>query len=79
MKVWVTKYALTEGVFVIEANQSDFAPTMIYTDRGYFHKPHWHETRDEAQARAAVMADKKMKSLWKQINKLETFPIEIPK
>ncbi len=82
MKVWITKYALTQGVKVVEVRGYGDPATMISLSDGpftiYYHKPDWHTTREEAIARVAVMVEKKIKSLRKQLKKLETFQIEVP-
>ncbi len=57
MKVYGTKYALTQGI--------------ISRDRNRFHKPDWHETKEEAIARAELMRLRKLSSLNKAIKKLQ--------
>lgn len=77
MKVYITKYALTHGI-------DEYDDAIVCTDinvkmisvqkKGYkyhFHKPHWHETKEEAIAQAEKMRQKKIASLKKQIVKLE--------
>jgi hypothetical protein len=83
MKVWVTKYALTEGIQEMEAKDLDPGyPNMISVsprDKSgdwigspqYFHKPNWHTESTEAYARAEKMRIAKIASLRKQITKLE--------
>lgn len=77
-RAWVTKYALTEGIQAIWAEDYfDVSDRMIrrITDNGYymafFHKPHWHLTEADAVAHAEKMRVAKIKSLQKQIAKLE--------
>jgi hypothetical protein len=76
MKVWITKYALSKGIYEVEARACDDAPGMIQQTKpqniwGYFHKPDWHTSRADANERAEVMRQAKVKSLHKQIKKLE--------
>jgi hypothetical protein len=76
MKVWITKYALTKGIYEIRAIAYDDTPGMVkQTDPkiiwGFFHKPDWHESKGEAITRAETMRQAKIKSLHKQIKKLE--------
>lgn len=77
LKRWVTKYALTTGVVKVEGKfGSD--KKYFYSDQGwamiqYGPKDH-HDTREQAVARAEEMRQAKIKSLQKQldrINKLE--------
>ena len=72
MKVWITKYALTKGIFT--ANADVVAPGMIKVSQGvYYHGRgrDWHESFSDAQRRAYDMRDEKIKSLKKMIAKLE--------
>ncbi len=67
MKVYITKYCLTQGIFEDEVEiWSD-----IYNKYAYFHKPYWHETKEEVIKYAEQMKNRKIKSLEKQIRKLK--------
>lgn len=72
-KVFVTKYALTTGIFEVEAKVSD---GMASFKRGesYFmefaHRNEFHLTREAAVARAEEMRIKKLQSIDKQIKKI---------
>lgn len=76
MKVWITKYALTEGIYEAEAEDCfDVSPTMIKVKDeyiNYFHGNDWHRTREGAISRANEMKTKRIASLKKQIAKVET-------
>jgi len=80
MKAWITKYALTQGIFEVEGDASKEYPDMLcqtfpksnyggitYHGRGR----DWHETEDGAKAQAKKMRDKKVASMLKQIKKLQ--------
>lgn len=83
MKVWITKYALTYGIWTGEAE--DRKDGVIECKRpmtpegekellwGYFHGEgkEWHRTEEAAKARAVVMREKKVSALRKKIAKLE--------
>ena len=72
--VFVTKFALTRGVFGKEVRISRSAPDMAVTlDRWamYLHKGEWFLTEEEAKADAENRRKKKIVSLKKQIEKLE--------
>lgn len=74
---YVTKYALTEGVQEVAATfLPDSTTSMIYySENGhtcYAHGKDWYRSYPAAVSRAAVMRDKKIASLKKQIAKLET-------
>jgi hypothetical protein len=75
MKVYITKYALTQGI--ITSDVVDVGDNIVYDNRGtYYHKPDWHESMDEAIQRAEAMRQAKIKSLQKQIKKLEDMRFE---
>ena len=79
MKVWITKYALTDGIFAVEAKMPDPGERMVaYRLRGaafdqYAHGEgkDWH--RDEASAlrRAEQMRIAKIRSHQKAIKRLQ--------
>lgn len=81
MKVWISKYALTQGIFEAEvtSNCLDVDPTgnMIATCEGsymaHYHGEgrEWHKDKQSAIAKAEEMRKKKIASLKKQIEKLE--------
>lgn len=72
--VWITKYALTSGIFAGNAEQD--SPSMISLKRPgrmqeYFHGNDWHDSERGAISRAEEMRVKKIASLRKSIAKLE--------
>jgi len=79
MRVFITKYALTKGVYEIEAKVCEsISPDMISEVKegvcnNCFHGKgkNWHETRESAVERAKKMRDAKVAALKKQIKKLE--------
>lgn len=81
MKVWVTKYALSQGIFEAEVNDDcidiDRSGNMIQVKEGrftvYYHGEgrEWHKEKESAIKRADEMRKKKIESLKKQIEKLE--------
>ena len=70
---WITRYALTKGVFSIKVE--DCYDTTMVQDVGntcsYYHGKDWHKTRKEAVKRANEMRDKKLASLKKSIERLK--------
>jgi hypothetical protein len=79
MKVWITKYALTKGVFEAEV-VGEYGERMIRVKDAsglngisYYHGQdvEWCATLERARNRAAEMRDLKLQSLRKQIAKLE--------
>jgi hypothetical protein len=79
MKVWSTKYALSpnEGIKEVEVEECfQSAPEMVRVlNSGYGYYLHgqgreWHLTEMSALEKGIVMADKKMASLKKQIEKI---------
>jgi len=74
MKVFISKYALSSGIFSVEADFLESKDSVKYRrDGGSFmefaHKNEWHSCADKAIARAEEMRIAKLKSLDKQINK----------
>lgn len=80
MKVYVTKYALTQGIFVIECKEVDTKTVQDLDSRfpQFFYKPHWHMTREGAIRQAEKMRQKRIESLQKQLAYLETLTFEPP-
>lgn len=74
MKVFITKYALTQGI--LEEDAKTCSENMVMTSRDgwteYFHGKDWHETREEAVERARFMRVKKIASLENQLAKLRS-------
>ena len=72
MKVFITKYALTQGI--IEADARGVGDGMVVV-RGrfdsYFRKDDWHDNIIDAVDAANRMRTKKITSLKKQLDKLE--------
>lgn len=75
MKYWISKYALTRGIFEIEGIHDDFGNSLQYKDNtgwlGFYYKGEYHETEAAARSAAEEMRTKKIASLRKQIEKLE--------
>ncbi len=74
MRIWVTKYALSSGLFEIEAEPDGHYvswrdPTFLQSAWG--ENKQWCRTRDAAERRADEMRKAKIVSLHKQIAKLE--------
>lgn len=74
MKVYITKYALTRGIFEIDADVLINYPDTVHSNKyGFFdgENKEWCRTRETAVSRAEEMRLKKIESLKKQIEKLE--------
>lgn len=80
MKAWITKYALTTGIFEItaEITEDGAAYDMHTSIPTFFHGEgrEWHRTKESAIAKAEEMRKKKIASLKKQIEKLEGMKFE---
>jgi lipocalin len=83
-QAWISKYALTRGLYEVTVTQSVNDPTFDrvvgvqnegYVDEG----KNWHRTRGEAVLRAKDLRDARVASLRKQISKLEGMTFEVPK
>lgn len=79
MKVWITKYALTQGIIETEIDKQNSAMTY-FTNGMYFDTnaigTYWHDTKESAVKTAGEMRQKKMDSLKRQIEKLEKMRFE---
>ena len=88
MKVWITKYALTQGIEEIDSNQ---VKEFEMTDTGYlcfrrngkysfaieiYSQKEWYRTKESAIKKAEEMCQKKIASLKKQIEELEGMRFE---
>ncbi len=80
IKIWVTKYALTSGIFEamaeVEKNLKGLAriPKNYKTSESaqYFDVNDWHLSEKEAFKRAEEMKVKKIVSLEKQVKKIKS-------
>lgn len=73
-QVWITKYALTEGVFAAKDAKHcvSINESMISLENNRcFHKPDWHLTEKEAVARVIEMAKARLASLDESREKIE--------
>jgi len=86
MKVWITKWALTQGIFEAEVEECDTEGMVAQKPDGgglcnmatYYHGEgkEWHRTRESAVARAEAMRQKKIANVKKQLKKLELLKFE---
>lgn len=79
MKVWITKYALTQGIFEKEVREG-IDGSAVYGETLYesYHGEgkQWHRTKESAIKRAEEMRKDKIERLKKQIKKLERMRFE---
>lgn len=81
---WITKYALTKGVFSITAEDCDTSGKMICDTNSrtggnaYYHDEgkDWHRTRESAVRRAKEMQKNKIASLKKSIERIRKLDFE---
>jgi hypothetical protein len=78
IKVWISKYALSQGIWERDAEISERQPQLaILRNFGRLDEMYhgegreWHRTREDAERRAEEMRLAKIASLRKQIAKLE--------
>lgn len=74
MKVWVTKYALTNGIEEVEVNVNENLASVVGARfPTYYHGEgkEWHRTREQAVKRAEDMRAARLKSLSKQVKRIE--------
>jgi len=72
MKIWISQYALSEGVIETEGETREISMVLLNSGRYvYGEGRNWHRTREDAVARAEEMRKKKISSLRKQLERLE--------
>ena len=85
MKIYITKYALTEGILTGTAAVIDGNMASVYvlhdskgrvfnevtTKQYHFHNRDWHKTRTDAVARAEDMKQKKIRCLERNLRKIQ--------
>ena len=83
MRVWITKYALTQGIFEADGKIcTDIDENMIDAGKaGLYHNHYsgideWHKTKESAIRAAEHMRQKKIASLEKQIARLKKLKFE---
>ena len=71
-KVWISKYALTQGIYEITAIRTSHNETIVYDtyNRVVLEGREWHLTREGAVTRANALRNAKIDNLKKQIDKL---------
>lgn len=81
--VFITKYALTDGILqrdTVGPVDEERYVTVVWPDGlngvAHFGRNDWYDTRDFAVKRAEQMRQAKIKSLQKQITKLEAMKFE---
>lgn len=83
MKVYVTKYALTQGILYREVEQSPGYPGWVKPLDwngplpDHYGKGEWSSNVDIAMSMAEEMRRKKIKSLRNQIERLENLKVEV--
>lgn len=80
MKIYITKYALTQGIFTAEGEATGSPGRMCIktaTTFQSFSKNDWAPDRGSALKQAEEKQRKKIDSLRKQIAKLEQLKIEV--
>lgn len=78
MKIWISKYALTEGLIEKEAVDVGDSMMQVGTMQYLFGEGReWHRTRESAAARAEVMRKAKIVSMRKQLARLEAMRFDV--
>jgi hypothetical protein len=73
-KVWITKYALTDGIMTADVVvSSEHVGVSVYLLRGrcYIGKSNWHRSEAAARIHVDKMIEAKRKSLMKQLANLD--------
>lgn len=84
MKIWVTKRLFTEGILECETlEEHNASPSMVCVAAAQdalfayvcFHKPDWHTTQKEAEARAAKMIAARRATIAKQLKRIDAIDL----
>ena len=79
-KVYITKYALTQGIYEMEVHRMSEDGSSVYgkawNEAYHGNGKEWCRTKEEAIKRAEEMRIKKIESLEKQIKKLKGLKFE---
>lgn len=77
--VFVTRYALTQGIFEVSAEIHEDSQSKMVSYRAegsrftqYAHGTDWHKDYESALKKSELMRTKKIASLLKQISKLQS-------
>ncbi len=81
-KIYVTKYALTTGIFSIDADVSEDGKMALYKQSGsrfteFAHGNEFHLTKEGALSRAEEMRIRKLQSLDKKVKQLSAMKFEV--
>lgn len=80
LHVWITKYALTQGVLEFDAELVGSGRILVRGRDGsfdsYYHRPDWYESKEFADARVQKMVKAKIANLRKQLARLEAMDKE---
>ncbi len=79
-EIYVTKYALSDGILCRKARYTGLAEMMMDVEnkQSYHGKgKDWHETFEDAKIKAEQMRERKIASLKKSILKLEKMEFKI--
>ena len=71
MKIWISKYALTKGIYEVEGEPSRNYPDMLKVGFNFFHRGEWHRTKEEAIATAEKRRQRRISSLKKSLAAME--------
>ena len=81
MKIYIFKYALTKGIIEVEANVDENGYASYKENGSLFSAGRqgvsWATSLDEAVSMSEAMRNKKIRSLQKQILKLETKQLKV--
>lgn len=75
-KVWITKYALTKGIFELEVDSCGGEVVNGADSLEPYYKDDWRKTKEEALLRANFMRANEINYLKNQIEKLEKMKFE---
>ena len=80
--VWISKYAMSKGLYSVRVRAGDVADNMVREGYGYHHGEgkEWHRDYASALARAERMHGERIESLRRSLGKMERlrFPQQEP-
>ena len=78
IKAWVTKYALTTGIKLVDGEVCN-GTMLSYDTYSYAHGNDWHRTPEAALERAEEMRKAKIGSLRKSLAKMQRLEFKAPR
>jgi hypothetical protein len=71
MRIWITKWALTQGIIVVDADITDQGLAIVAGHWNYYHKKDYCTSEAAARGKFEEMKQRKIASLRKQLSRIK--------